>query len=91
MNKIGQSQVNDILDSFVSDSSGYQESNLIRARERRDSHIFYFRDWYKIVTKEGARESRGFKIYMNSFSWKRTRFDEYGRVSLRPIKRNKYE
>lgn len=91
MNKIGESQCSDILDSFVSDSSGLQETSNVRAWERRDSHIFYFRDWYNIVTPQGLQESRGFRIYENSFSRKRNRFDEGGRISLRPNKRNKYE
>ncbi len=91
MNKIGELQCCDILDSFIYNTEGLSETPNVRARERRDSHIFYFRDWYNIMTVDGIQESRFFRIYENSFSRKRNRFDECGRVSLRPNKRNKYE
>lgn len=90
MNKIGKDQCDDILSSFASDSTGMQETSNVRARERRDSHIFYFRDWYNIMTARGLRMSRSYRIYENSFSRKRNRFDEGGRVFLR-AKKNKYE
>ena len=82
MNKIGENQCKDILSSFAWDSTGYEESPGIRARERKDSHIFYFRDWFNIVTVRGLREGRCFRIYQNSFSEKRDLFDENGNVSL---------
>lgn len=82
MNKIGEKQCKDILSSFAWDSTGYEESSDIRAREREDSHIFYFRDWFNIVTDRGLREGRCFRIYENSFSRKRNKFDEDGCVSL---------
>ncbi|MBO5971082.1 MAG: hypothetical protein J6S14_21615 [Clostridia bacterium] len=91
MNKIGAGQCDDILDSFASDSSGLEETSNVRARERRDSHIFFFRDWYNIMTARGLREGRYFRIYENSFSRKRSRFDEAGRISLCAKKRAKYE
>ena len=91
MNKIGKEQCEDILNSFASDSAGMQETSNVRARERRDSHIFYFRDWYNILTVRGLQVSRCYRIYENSFSRKRNRFDEGGRISLRANKRNKYE
>ena len=80
MNKIGENQCKDILDSFAWDSTGYEESSGIRAREREDSHVFYFRDWFNIVTARGLREGRVLQIYANSV--KRTVFQEDGNVSL---------
>ena len=91
MNKIGGEQCGDILDSFASNSFGLEETSNVRACERRDSHIFYFRDWFNIMTARGLREGRCFRIYENSFSRKRNRFDEDGRVSLCANKRDKYE
>lgn len=80
MNKIGENQCKDILDSFAWDSTGYEESSGIRAREREDSHVFYFRDWFNMVTDRGLNEGRCFKIYENSVP--RDLFVEYGNVSL---------
>lgn len=80
MNKIGENQCRDILGSFAWDSTGYEESSGIRAREREDSHVFYFRDWFNMVSDRGLREGRCFKIYENSVP--RDLFVEYGNVSL---------
>ncbi len=82
MNKIGINQCKDILDSFAWDSTGHAESPGIKARERADSHIFYFRDWFNIVTDRGLRESKFFNQNKNSFSEKRNNFNEPGKVSL---------
>jgi len=81
MNKIGENQCRDILDSFAWDSTGYKESAGIRAREREDSHIFYFRDWFNIVTGNGLREGRIMKIYQNTFG-SRTKNEEDANVIL---------
>jgi len=91
MNYIGQRQCEDILSSFAWDSTGYEESSGIKARERKDSHVFYFRDWFNIVTDRGLREGRCFRIYENSFSRKRNKFDEPGCVSLCTKVRNAFE
>lgn len=82
MNTIAKNQCLDILSSFAWDSTGYEESSDIRAREREDSHIFYFRDWFNIVTDRGLREGRCFGIYRNGFAPKRDKFTEDGCVSL---------
>lgn len=82
MNKIGKKQNEDILDSFSWDSTGHEESNVIRKKERADSHIFYFRDWFNIMTARGLREGRCYRIYENSFSREISKFDEDGNVSL---------
>ena len=82
MNKIGEEQCEDILSSFGWDSTGHEETNITRKKERADSHIFFFRDWFNIVTDRGLREGRCFRIYQNSFSEKRDLFDENGNVSL---------
>ena len=91
MNRIGAGQCDGILDSFAADSSGLEETSNVRARERRDSHIFYFRDWYNIMIARGLREGRYRRIYENSFSRKLSRFDESGRISLCAKHRPKYE
>lgn len=82
MNNIARRLSNDILNSFNSDSSGLLESSVVRAKEKKDSHIFYFRDRYKIMTFRARIESRLAKTYENAFSRKRSRWDEPGRVSL---------
>lgn len=82
MNTIGDKQCCDILDSFSWDSTGHEENNITRKKERADSHIFYFRDWFNIMTARGLREGRCYRIYENSFSRKRNKFDEDGNVSL---------
>lgn len=91
MNYIGQRQCEDILNSFAWDSTGYEESAGIRAREREDSHVFYFRDWFNIVTARGLRKGRCYRIYQNSFSEKRDKFDEDGCVSLCANTRDMFE
>lgn len=91
MNIIGKNQCLDILNSFAWDSTGYEESSGVRAREREDSHVFYFRDWFNIVTERGLREARCFKIYQNGFAPKRTKFDEDGCVSLCAKTRDLFE
>ena len=83
MNKIGEEQCEDILSSFGWDSTGHEETNITRKKERADSHIFFFRDWFNIMTARGLGEARGFKQYKNSFSEKRNKFSEDGDVSLR--------
>ena len=90
MNMIGSGQCDDILDSFAADSTGLEETSNVRARERRDSHIFFFRDWYNIMTARGLREGRRFLIYNNTFSGKKSIFNEPGRISLCAKKRPKY-
>ena len=90
MNKIGENQCKDILSSFAWDSTGYEDSPGIRARERKDSHVFYFRDWFNIVTDRGLREWYHFKPHFNSFSEKRDKFDE-DEVSLCAKVRNMFD
>ena len=83
MNKIGENQCRDILDSFAWDSTGYEESAGVRAREREDSHIFYFRDWFNIVTKRGLAAERNMLItYQRGLAPKINKFEEPGNVSL---------
>ena len=91
MNKIGENQCKDILSSFAWDSTGYEDCPGIRAREREDSHVFYFRDWFNIVTDRGLREWYHFKPHFNSFSEKRDKFDEDGEVSLCAKVRNMFD
>jgi len=83
MNKIGENQCKDILDSFAWDSTGYEESSGIRAREREDSHVFYFRDWFNIVTKQGwIAERHRLRTYQRGFGPNINKIDEPGNVSL---------
>lgn len=91
MNTIAKKQCLDILSSFAWDSTGYEESSGIRAREREDSHVFYFRDWFNIVTARGLREGRCYKIYQNGFAPKRDKFTEDGCVSLCAKTRDLFE
>lgn len=89
INNIARRLSNDILNSFGSDSSGLLESSVVRAKEKKDSHIFYFRDRYKIMTVRARQESRWEKTYESAFSWERHRVYEPGLVSLtrKPRKR----
>ena len=82
MNEIAKCLCNDVLRSFKSNSSGLKESSAVRAIEKRDSHIFYFKDLHKIMTARVRRESRYNKTYQNSFSRSRSLHDEHGRGSL---------
>lgn len=82
MNTIGCKQCDDVLNSFTWDSTGHPETNVTRKKERADSHIFYFRDWFNIMTARGLGEARCYKIYMNSFPGARGKFDEDGDISL---------
>lgn len=89
MNKIAKEKCENILASFRSDSSGLLESRAVRAKERMDSHIFYFQDLYKIITPRVRQESWYYRTYDNSFSKKRSLFDESGRGSLNRHPRGK--
>ena len=83
MNKIGENNCKDILDSFAWDSTGYEESSGIRAREREDSHIWYFRDWFNIVSERGwKKEGLRLRTYQRGFAPKINKFDEPGNGSL---------
>lgn len=82
MNNLCMNRCLDILASFKSDSTGRPNTSAVRREERYDSHISYFDDWYDIITVEGLREERYYKIYNNSFSGKRNRFDEPGQIIL---------
>ena len=84
MNVLSQNRCIDILKSFKSDSTGRPNTPAVRAEERCDSHISGFADWYDIITVEGLSEERYYRIYENSFSRKRNKFDEGGSISLCP-------
>lgn len=89
MNLIAKSLCSDVLRSFKSDSSGLKESSAVRAMEKRDSHIFYFKDLHKIMTARVRAESRLNKTYQNSFSRSRSLLEENGRGSLTRKRRYK--
>lgn len=89
MNLIAKSLCSDVLQSFKSDSSGLKESSAVRAMEKRDSHIFYFKDLHKIMTARVRAESRYYKTYQNAFSRRRSLLDEDGRGSLTRKRRYK--
>ena len=82
MNLIAKSLYTDVLSSFKSDSTGLKESSAVRAKEKKDSHIFYFKDLHKIMTGRVRTESRLSQNYQNSFSRRRSLRDEDGRGSL---------
>lgn len=82
MNNLCKNRCMDILDSFKSDSTGRPNTSAVRAEEKHDSHIFYFEDWYSIITVEGLLDERYRKIYNNSFSEKRNLFDEPAHIIL---------
>ena len=83
MNNLAKNQIEDIMNSFDVDSSGLLQTSVVRARERRMSHIFFFRDWYNIMTIQGLNLSRAYKIYDNTFG-KRNVFIEPGRINMTP-------
>lgn len=89
MNKIAKEKCENILASFRSDSSGLLESRAVRSKERKDSHIFYFQDLYEVITPRVLQESQYYQTYENSFSKKRSLFDESGRGSLNRHPRTK--
>ena len=89
MNEIGTKQCDDILNSFTWDSTGHPETNVVRKKERADSHIFFFRDWFNIMTARGLGAGRFYKIYDNTFG-ARGKFEEDGNVSLCDFDRHEY-
>ncbi len=82
MNNIAKSLCQDVLNSFHSNSAGLKESSAVRAMEKRDSHIFYFKDLHKILTARVRAESRRNKTYMSSFAPIHTFDNEHARGSL---------
>lgn len=82
MDNIARVQCIDVLNSFKSDSTGLEDTCAVRAAEGADSHVSSFDGAYRMVTPEGLREDRYHRIYENSFSGRRSRLDESGRISL---------
>lgn len=82
-------RIDESLDSLC-ESKGMPNVREVRARELADSSFFqhrWFEDGYKFTTKNSRIRDRYFRIYKNSFSRRRGRLDELGRVSLNNHKR----
>lgn len=69
----------------ISKLADLPDTAAVRAAEVEHSDIF--RSTYRRLTARGMRENHYYRIYENSFSRCRTRFDECGRVSLTSKKR----
>ena len=80
MSGIAKRRCKEILASYTCDLSDMPDTREVRAREIEDSGIF--RSTYRRLTARGMRENHYYRIYENSFSRCRNRFDECGRVSL---------
>ena len=80
MNIIANKKSEKVLSSYRADSEANVELRIIRAREKRDAILFT--ETQQMLTVKGMRENQYYRIYENSFSRSRNRFDECGRVSL---------
>jgi len=90
MNKIGENQVDDVLGSFEYDSAGQEESDVTRKKERQDSHIFLFRDYYNIRTYDGVLNTSFLEPQKNTFGC-RKRWQEEHVVSLTTFDRGAFQ
>lgn len=81
MNIITYMLIEQVLDSFKSDSTGLPNTNETRATEFKDCDTT-FEAGFKMVTLDQMKECYDYGIYRNSFSKWRSRFDESGRISL---------
>ena len=89
MSNPAEERLNEALDSLC-ESTGMPNIREVRARELADSSFFqnpWFEDGYKFTTSVGRKRDRVLSIYRNSFSQKRSRDDEPGRISLNIHKR----
>lgn len=88
MNDITLNLVNQVLDSFKSDSTGLPNTIETRAKELSDCDTT-FEAGFKMITISQLKECYDYGIYSNSFSKWRSRFDESGRISLADYFRRK--
>lgn len=88
MNNIAKSLYKEVMGSFKSDSSNLEETRGVRAMERKDSHIFYFRDMHKVLSAKVLLEGRLYKLCENSFSRQINTIEERCKVSLNRMPRN---
>lgn len=90
MNKIAEEQIDEILSSFKSDSTGLSNDYAVRAAELADATNAkheWFKYGFALTTVKSRREKRYYGIYNNSFSKQKNRLHEEGRVSLTNKKR----
>ena len=87
ISSISKRKVVELLIAFepIAKLADLPDTYAVRAQEVKHSHIF--RSTYRRLTAQGMHENRYYRIYENSFSRCRTRFDECGRVSLTSKKR----
>ena len=81
MSYIAKSKCEELKASFSIDTSNLPDTCAVRAQEKEIS--LPFKLTRRVLTVEGMRDNSYYRIYENSFSRCRSRFDEYGRVSLR--------
>lgn len=79
MNKIAESKCEDILSLFKSNTADLPDCCAVRAEEKGDSDVFKF---LRKLSVRGMKDNWYYRIYENSFSRARSRFDECGRVNL---------
>lgn len=90
MNKIAEEQIDEILNSFKSDSTELPNDYAVRAAELADATTAkheWFKYGFALTTVKSRREKRYYGIYNNSFSKQKNRLHEEGRVSLTSKKR----
>ena len=82
-------RIDEALDSLC-ESKGMPNVREVRARELADSSFFqhrWFEDGYQFTKRNSRIRDRYYKVYENTFSAKRNRFNEPKRVSLNNHKR----
>ena len=80
MNIIAQKKNRKLESSYVDNDLSSKDAHFVLAKEKRDT--FLFNEAQQLMTKKGMRDNYYYRIYENSFSRLRNRFDECGRVSL---------
>ena len=77
---IAKSKCEELKSSFWVDTSIFPDTCAVRAMEKEMS--LPFKLTRRVLTVEGMRDNSYYRINENSFSRCRSRFDEFGRVSL---------
>lgn len=85
MDNISKEKIESLLGSFPKDPVDKSDMRRARALEKRTVRLYRFLPHVTYVETLNFRNYR--KIYENSFSHKRDRMDECGRVSLTSVKR----
>lgn len=85
MDNIAKEKIESLLGSFPADPVDRSDIRRARALEKRTVRLYRFLPHVIYIETLESRNYR--KIYENSFSHKRDRMDECGRISFTSVKR----